>query len=102
MNIFLILLLIIHNPSFNIMNKEEYKKLENEIYTTYKRKLHKLRNEYVEKNKKFNIGYEMLFDNIVIVYYGYRYRKVKNEIIRTKDKLISSLRESGNLKILIK
>ena len=62
------------------MNIEDYKKIENEICDSYKLELHKLRTEYVEKNKKFNIGdfvfnvtgiikvdkvsYERFFDNI--------------------------------------
>ena len=99
------------------MNKEDYSKREHELYTQYKTELHKLRTEYVEKNKKFNvgdfvfnvtgiikverIGYELFFDNTDIVYYGYKYRKIKGEILRTKDKQISSLTESHNLKLLI-
>lgn len=99
------------------MNKEDYTKREHELYTQYKTELHKLRTEYVEKNKKFNvgdfvfnvtgiikvehIGYVLFFDNVQIIYYGYRYRKVKGEILRTKDNQISSLNESHNLKLLI-
>lgn len=99
------------------MNKEDYRKREDDLYTQYKTELHKLRTEYVENNKKFNIGdfvfnvtgiikverigYVMFFDNTEIVYYGYRYRKVKGENLRTKDKVISSLSESNNLKLLI-
>ncbi|MCK9416807.1 hypothetical protein M0Q97_09140 [Candidatus Dojkabacteria bacterium] len=98
------------------MNIENYKKIENEIYDSHKLELHKLRTEYVEKNKKFNVGdfvfnvtgiikvdkvsYEIFFDNIDIVYSGYRYKKVKNEISRTKDKKISYMWESHNLKLL--
>lgn len=98
------------------MNIEDYKKIENEICDSHKLELHKLRTEYVEKNKKFNIGdfvfnvtgiikinkinYEIFFNNIEIVYSGYRYKKVKNEISRTKDKKISSMWESRNLKLL--
>ena len=98
------------------MDIENYKKFENEIYDSYKLELHKLRTKYVEKNKKFNIGdfvfnvtgiikvdkvsYEIFFDDIKIVYFGYRYKKVKNELSRTKDRKISSMRESHNLKLL--
>lgn len=98
------------------MNIVDYKKIENEICDSHKLELHKLRTEYVEKNKKFNIGdlvfnvtgiikvdkisYEIFFDKIEIVYSGYRYKKVKNEISRTKDKKISSMWESHNLKLL--
>jgi len=98
------------------MNIEEYKKLENEINEECKLKIHKLRNEYIEKNKKFNIGdfvfnvtgiikvekvsYEIFFDGIEIVYSGYRYKKNNDELSRTKDKKISSMWESNNLKLL--
>lgn len=98
------------------MNIENYKKIENEICNSHKLELHILRTEYVEKNKKFNVGdfvynvtgiikvdkinYEIFFDNIEIVYSGYRYKKVNNEILRTKDKKISSMWESHNLKLL--
>ena len=99
------------------MNKEDYIKREHKLYTQYKTELHKLRTEYVEKNKKFNvgdfvfnvtgiikverIGYELFFANTEIVYYGYKYRKLKAEVIRTKDNQILSLSESYNLKLLI-
>jgi len=100
----------------NIMNIEEYKKTENKINEEYKLKLHKLRNEYVNKNKKYSISdfvfnvtgiikvekvsYEIFFNNIEIVYSGYRYKKNKKQLLRTKDKKISSMRESNNLKLL--
>jgi hypothetical protein len=96
------------------MNIEEYRKLENEINEECKLKIHKLRNEYIEKNKKFNIGdfvfnvtgiikvervsYKIFCDGIV--YSGYRYKKNNDELSRTKDKKISSMWESNNLKLL--
>lgn len=98
------------------MNIEEYKKIENEINEECKLKLHKLRNEYVDKNKKFNIGnfvfnvtgiikvekvsYEIFFDGIEVVYSGYRYKKNNGELTRTNDNKISSMWESHNLKLL--
>ena len=98
------------------MNIEDYKKIENKIGDSHKLELHKLRTEYIEKNKKFNIGnfvfnvtgiikvdkvsYEIFFDNIEIVYSGYGYKKMKGELSRTKDKKISSMWESHNLKLL--
>ena len=98
------------------MDIEDYKKIENEIDDLHKLELNKLRTEYVEKNKKFNIGdfvfnvtgiikvdkvsYEIFLGSIEIVYYGYRYKKVKGELSRTKDKKISSMWESHNLKLL--
>ena len=100
------------------MNIENYRKIENEINEEYKLKIHRLRNEYVESNKKFNIGdfvfnvtgiikvdkigHEKFFNNIEIVYTGYRYRKVKGEFIRTKGNKISSMYESHELKLMEK
>lgn len=98
------------------MNIEEYKKIENEINEECQIKLHNLRLDFVEQNRKYNIGdfvfnvtgiikvdyigYEMFREGIEIVYSGYRYKKNKGEIIRTKDRNISSLWESNNLKLL--
>ncbi len=99
------------------MNIADYIKLENEINEEYKLKLHKLRKVYVDKNKKYNIGdfvfnvtgiikverisYEIFLNSIEIVYHGYRYKKNNNVLSRTKNKKISSMRESHNLKLLI-
>jgi len=98
------------------MKINDYKKIENEIYASHKLELDRLRTEYVETNKKFNIGdfvfnvtgiikvdkvsYEIFFGDIEIVYFGYRYKKVKGKLSRTKDKKISSMWESHNLKLL--
>lgn len=98
------------------MNIEVYRKFENEIIEESILKLHRLRNDYVEKNRKFNVGdfvfnvtgiikvekisYEIFFNNIEIVYSGYRYKKIKGKLSRTKDKKISSIWESYNLKLL--
>jgi hypothetical protein len=38
------------------MNIEDYKKIETQICDSHKLELHKLRAEYVKRNKKFNIG----------------------------------------------
>jgi len=100
------------------MNIEEYRKIKKEITEECNLKTHNLRTEYVEKNKKFNIGdfvfnvtgiikvekvsYEMSFDGIEIVYSGYRYKKNKGELLRTKDKKISSMWETHYLKLLKK
>lgn len=98
------------------MNIEEYQKSEKEIHDSYKFELHRLRLKYVESNKKFNVGdfvfnvtgiikvdkisYEMFFNSIEITYSGYRYKKIKNELSRTKDKNISTMMQSHNLKLL--
>lgn len=92
------------------MNIAEYKKLENEINEEYKLKLHKLRNDYVDKNKKYNIGdyvfnvtgiikvenvsYKISFNNIEVVYSGHRYKKWNGVLSRTNDNKISSMCES--------
>ncbi len=105
-------------PTTKIMNIEDYRNLENEIDEEHKLKLHRLRTEYVEKNRKLNVGdfvfnvtgiikvnkvgYEIFFDNVEIVYSGYRYKNIKGELSRTKDKKISSMWESHSLKLLRK
>lgn len=95
---------------------EEYKRLENEFYEEYKIKLHKLRTKYIEKNKKFNIGdyiynitgiikvdsigYDIFGGCIEIKYSGYKYKKYKGKLSRTKDMKIFSIWESYNVKLL--
>jgi len=92
------------------MNISQYKKLENELNEECKLKLYKLRNEYVDKYKKYNIGDYIFnvtgivkvetiscknsFDNIEIVYSGHRYKKWNGVLSRTNDKKISSMVES--------
>lgn len=98
------------------MDIEEYKKLESQINAEYILKLHNLRNDYINSNKKYNIGdyvfnvtgiirvesvsYDLFFDSIEIVYSGYRYKKIKGVLSRTKDNKITSMRESHNLKLI--
>jgi len=98
------------------MNIQEYKSLENEINKEYELKINQLRNDYVEKNRKYNVGdfvynvtgiikiervgYEVFWNNIEIVYYGYRYKKLKGELLRTKDNKLSCISESNGLKLL--
>lgn len=100
------------------MNIIEYRKMENKIYEEYRQKLHKLRTDYVENNKKFNIGdfignvtgiikverigYRIFMEDesIEIIYYGYRYKKFKGNLCRTKNNNISHLWESHNLELI--
>ena len=98
------------------MNLEEYKKIEKEINDSHKLELHRLRTDYVEKNKKFNVGdfvfnvtgiikidkvgYAIFWDDIEIAYSGYRYKKVKGVLSRTKDNKISAMWQSRGLKLL--
>ena len=97
------------------MTIDEYKKRECEINEEYINKLHLLRMDYVNENKKFDIGdfvynvtgiikveritYEMFSDNIEITYIGHRYKKNKGKLSRTKEKNTSSMWESDNLKL---
>lgn len=94
----------------------EYRNLEDEIIREKDARLHKLRSQYVDENRKFNIGdfignvtgiirvdrigYEMFFNKVEIVYYGYRYKKNHGLISRTKDNKTHLMRESHNLKII--
>lgn len=98
------------------MTREEYLKIENEIYAEHNLKLHRLRTEYVEQNKKFNVGdfvynvtgiikvskisYSLSRNYIYIVYLGYRFKKIKGVLSRTKDKNICRMMELHSLKLL--
>ena len=96
------------------MDAKEYNKKLSEIELEYEQKLHNLREKFVQDNAEFKIGdfiynvtgiikvdkigYQIFRDFPEIVYYGYRYKKNKGVISRTKDNDISSLKY--NLKIL--
>jgi hypothetical protein len=107
------------------MNIEEYKKIRNELRDELNlkieecnTKLHLIRLQYVEENKKFNIGdylyntcgmikvdeinYKIFFDNIEITYSGYKYYKKKGVIFKTKyyNKTKTTMSESNNLQLL--
>ena len=85
-----------------------YIRREAEIQLEYEKNLHKLRTDFVEENAEFkignfignvtgiikikDIGYEMIGNIPEIVYYGFRYKKNKGVISRTKDKKLSHLR----------
>lgn len=95
------------------MTKEEYKTEERNLRTLFELDLHKLKQEYVESNKKFKVGdfvgnvtgiikveyisYTDFSDDIEITYIGYRYRKEKGVLYRTKDKKLHNFWESHNL-----
>ena len=95
------------------MNREQYKLLEKEIFDECDIKLHQLRKEYVEKNKKFNIGdfvgnitgiikidkikYNILHDHVEIVYIGLRYKKINKQLLRTKEHVPYALKECNGL-----
>jgi len=96
------------------MKESEYNILSAKLTLEYNKNLDKLRQEYINKNAEFKIGdfiynitgiikinkvgYDMFRDFPEIIYYGYRYKKVKGKVLRTKDKKISYLR--SNVKIL--
>lgn len=96
------------------MDTLEYKKQEKEILTRCEQQLHELRKKFVKENAKFKKGdfiynvtgiikvekidYSVFRDTIEIVYSGYRYRKCKGMLYRTKYKKISELRY--NLKLV--
>lgn len=98
------------------MDIEEYKKLESQINAEYILKLHNLRNDYINSKKKYNIGdyvfnvtgiirvesvsYDLFWGSIEIIYSGYRYKKIKGVLSRTRDNKITSMRESHNLKLI--
>lgn len=100
------------------MNISEYRRIEHEINDECKLKLHMLRKDNVESNRKFNvgdyvfnvtgiikvekIGYDIFLDNIEIIYYGYKYKNIKGELTRTKNNKLISMFESHSLKILRK
>lgn len=96
------------------MSIEKYRLDEAALKAEYELKLHELRRNYVEQNKKYNIGdyiyditgiikinsvgYKAFNHNIEIIYYGYKYKKIKGVVSRTKDKKISYLRETYDLR----
>lgn len=89
------------------MNKTEYLDKVQELSNRYDLELHLLRLQYVEENADFKIGdfignvtgiikverigYDMMGGVPTIVYHGYRYKKVKGVLSRTKDKNMSHL-----------
>ncbi len=98
------------------MEREEFIKLELRIKKEYEIKLYNLRQDFVEANNEFKvgdfiynvtgiikiekIGHESIDGYTTIVYRGYRYRKIKGELLRTKDPKLSSLRyEAKRVKI---
>lgn len=98
------------------MSISEYIKLENSLKTEYEYNLHMLRLDYVEQNKKYSVGqflynstgiikvnyanYTILNNQLEIVYFGYKYKKIKNQLVRTKDIKICGMCESHNLKLI--
>jgi hypothetical protein len=95
------------------MTKKEYKDKENDIKFIYELQLHKLKQEYVNSNKKYKVGdfvgnvtgiikvqfisYTDFMDNIEITYIGYSYRKEKGVLYRTNEKKLYNFWESHNL-----
>jgi len=96
------------------MTDEEYIRSEEKIKNKYEISIHKLRETFVKENSDFKIG-DFIYnvtgiikisrieyninkwsDTPEILYYGLRYKKINGELLRTKDKKISSL--SHNLK----
>lgn len=89
------------------MNKTEYLDKVQELSNKYDLELHLLRLQYVEDNAEYKIGdfianvtgiikveridYNMMGGVPTIVYHGYRYKKIKGVLSRTKDKNISHL-----------
>lgn len=98
------------------MKIEEYNHRVKIITDEYYSKLHRLKCDYVECNRKFNkgdfvynvtgiikvdkIGFEVFGDNIEITYTGYRYKKVKGILHRTKDNKVTTMWESNNLQLI--
>jgi hypothetical protein len=98
------------------MTNTEYYNQYKELIDEHQFKLHRLRCEYVETNKKFNVGdfignvtgiikvekisYVMFFNNVEIVYSGYRYKKVNGILSRTKDKKICIMKRENHLKLI--
>lgn len=92
----------------------EYLLAESLLESNFYKHLHKLRLDYINRIAEFNvgdfignvtgiikvehIGYNMIFDKPEIVYYGYRYKKNKGVLSRTKDKNIATL--SCSLKLI--
>lgn len=89
------------------MNTDEYKVKELVIKQECENKLHELRMSFINENAEFKvgdyignvtgiikisrIGYKLIRDIPNIIYNGYRYKKVKGILSRTKDKKISQL-----------
>lgn len=98
------------------MDNKEYNKKLSELDLEYDDKLRILNEKFIQDKAEFKIGdfiynvtgiikvnkigYEIFRGCPEIIYYGYRYKKVKGFVSRTKDKKISSLRYS--LKLLKK
>jgi hypothetical protein len=92
------------------MNIDEYKSKVLDLEAKYNIALHKLNQSYVEENAEFKkgdfiynvtgiikvekISYDIMFGVPEVIYYGYRYKKHKGEILRTKDKKLSKLRSN--------
>jgi hypothetical protein len=90
------------------MNYNQYINKKNIVDLEYEQKLHLLRMDFVVENAQFkvgdfignvtgiikveDIGYEVMRDMPEIVYHGYRYKKVKGVLSRTKDMKMSHLR----------
>lgn len=98
------------------MDQEEFKKKEEEILNHAQSEIRTLRANYIKDKSKFNVGdfiynvtgiikvdkitSERFLNDIEIIYQGYRYRKIKGELVRTKSNSISSMWESHDLKSL--
>ena len=92
------------------MKESEYNILSANLTLEYDSKLRNLREEYISKKAEFKvgdfiynvtgiikinkIGYDLFRGVPEIIYYGYRYKKVKGKVLRTKDKRISDLRSN--------
>jgi hypothetical protein len=98
-----------------MMTSQQYKDLSDEIDRECNARHHHLRQIYVEENAQFKIGdficnvtgiikvekisFKDAWENVpTITYCGLRYKKVKGELIRTKDNKISTL--IHNLKLV--
>jgi hypothetical protein len=95
---------------------DDYNKKRLDLVAVYEMGLHALNQKYVEEIAEFRVGdfiynvtgiikvekisYDMMFDKPQVVYYGYRYKKFKGELLKTKDKKLSKLRD--NVKKLVR
>lgn len=97
------------------MTIEDYKTQKTNIEKKYELALRLLNKKFVDENAEFKpgdfifnvtgiikvekIGYEVLLNDAPqIVYHGYRYKKEKGTLVRTKDKKMSAL--CFNLKLI--
>ena len=97
------------------MNQTEYNESVAKLDEYYNAKIRDLRQKYIIDNAKFKVGdfvgnvtgiikvekihSDLFRGDINIIYSGYRYKKIKGSLYRTKDNKISNLNED-NLKLI--